>query len=214
MRLEGWRRVRSLWPSFETVACKSVTRSQDEVGMFLAVSLAARSSPLHRRRGGADLADGRLHLELEQGLAALGGGAARIAVEAGGFERERKLRQAIEIDAARMDRHELRGVGDAGMLADRRKRLALPFQELGLGLAGGEIVVVDADHPHTLAGPFAAEPRRHFGLWSRTAAVISDEADGLETRGLEAARNAFEHAGEDRVGHAERARETQVAGRR
>src|SRR5262249_49729833 len=30
MRLEGWRHARSLWPSFETVACKRMRPPQDE----------------------------------------------------------------------------------------------------------------------------------------------------------------------------------------
>src|SRR4051794_17909276 len=35
MRLEGWRRVRSLWPSFETVARKRMRPPQDEVRFSL-----------------------------------------------------------------------------------------------------------------------------------------------------------------------------------
>src|SRR5262245_64242973 len=59
MRLEGWRRVRSLWPSFETVACKRMRPPQDEVGLLGSID---QKEDLARRHFGNELAVSRQRL--------------------------------------------------------------------------------------------------------------------------------------------------------
>src|SRR6266545_7763518 len=45
MRLEGWRQVRSLWPSFETVACKRMRPPQDEGRRMHQATIALKTKP-------------------------------------------------------------------------------------------------------------------------------------------------------------------------
>src|SRR5262249_48386258 len=130
-------------------------------------SPGTRRGGLHRRRRGPDLAHGRFDLEREQRAAALGRGTARIAIGASRLARERELREAREIDALRMDRHQLGRVGDPGMLPDALERLALSDQQLVLLLAGRAIIVVDADDFDAITRPFARELLRHRGLRPR-----------------------------------------------
>src|SRR5213080_4793868 len=101
------------------------------------------------------------------------------------------------------------------MLPDGLERLARRDQKLVLLLARRAIIVIDADHLDAITRPFAREPRRHLGLRPRAAAVVGNEADGLEARELEAPRDAFEHTGIDLVRHADGAGKAHVAlGRR
>ena len=69
---------------------------------------------------GSDFGDGRLDLELEKALAALGRGAPRIAERSVGVGA-----RSLEADAVRRHRHELGGIADAGVGADVGRCLAL-----------------------------------------------------------------------------------------
>src|SRR5262244_1957026 len=98
------------------------------------------------------------------------------------------------------------------MLADRGAALALAEQQVdlrGIGIVG--IYVDDLD---ALSGPFGIEARRHLGLRPLAAAVVGDEADGLEAAGLEAARDALDDGAVGGFGQADRAGETHVSARR
>ena len=76
------------------------------------------------------------------------------------------------------------------------------------------VVGVDVNDRDALAGPFGIEARRHLGLRRLAAAVVGDEADGLEAAGLEAARDALDHRGVGRLRDADRAGEPHVPARR
>src|SRR5262245_44003296 len=68
MRLEGWRRVWCLLPSFETVACRACDTPQDEVGVCgdVNAALLVAAGTDHRRNERrvhcGDLGDDLFHL--------------------------------------------------------------------------------------------------------------------------------------------------------
>ena len=59
-----------------------------------------------------------------------------------------------------------------------------------------------------LAAPFAIQLPRDRGLRGLAAAVVADQADGLEAGRLKAARDAFEHLQRKRVRERRACRET------
>src|SRR5262249_25713991 len=53
MRLEGWRRVQRMRPSFETVACKHIRPLQDEVGVCGSCTVIVRTDRTYMLRSAA-----------------------------------------------------------------------------------------------------------------------------------------------------------------
>src|SRR5690349_12008898 len=130
-----------------------------------------RSASRHPR---SDLLDRSANPDRQQLLAALGRGGCGIAPYSGRLQRKQLPTRSREVDALRMNGHQLRRVDDARMLADRGPALALAEQHRDL--CGIGVVGVDVDDLDALSGPFGIETRRRLALRGLAAAMVGDEA--------------------------------------
>ncbi len=99
------------------------------------------------------------------------------------------------------------------MLPDRRCGFSLTHKPSPLRFVC-IVIGVHVDDPHPLLAPFLTQAPRHLGLGLSAAAMVGDEANGLEAGGFQAASNAFQRAGEHVFRNADGARKSHVSGRR